>query len=238
MTPTKIKPNNTRKLTKNIDAIDREILSSLSEDPEISQTELSHRLKISQPAVSLRIRKLEEKGVLARLVGTDIKKAQLFLAKVDFTANNVPKVLESLEKCPLYLNCFLTSGRHNMTCLLIGENMRSILSCVDSRLRQNLPVENIEFDMIVTPTRPFIVPVKPKMEKKQSRHAEQTVAPALSIRAIDVWVALPQFTTKEACCRHTGLVCRSFRVWNVWLPSSPESKPRKTPRALSLSVHN
>ena len=166
MTPTKIKPNNTRKLTKNIDAIDREILSSLSEDPEISQTELSHRLKISQPAVSLRIRKLEERGVLARLIGTDIKKAQLFLAKVDLTANNVPKVLESLEKCPLYLNCFLTSGRHNMTCLLIGENMRSIMSCIDSRLRQNLPVENIEFDMIVTPTRPFIVPVKPKMEKK------------------------------------------------------------------------
>lgn len=166
MTPTKIKPNNTRKLTRTIDEIDREILSNLSEDPEISQTELSHRLKISQPAVSLRIRKLEEKGVLARLIGTDIKKAQLFLAKVDLTANNVPKVLESLEKCPLYLNCFLTSGRHNMTCLLIGENMRSIMSCIDSRLRQNLPVENIEFDMIVTPTRPFIVPVKPKMEKK------------------------------------------------------------------------
>jgi DNA-binding Lrp family transcriptional regulator len=166
MTPTKNKPNSTRKLTKTIDEIDREILSNLSEDPEISQTELSHRLKISQPAVSLRIRKLEEKGVLARLIGTDIKKAQLFLAKVDLTANNVPKVLESLEKCPLYLNCFLTSGRHNMTCLLIGENMRSIMSCIDSRLRQNLPVENIEFDMIVTPTRPFIVPVKPKMEKK------------------------------------------------------------------------
>jgi DNA-binding Lrp family transcriptional regulator len=166
MTPTKNKPNNTRRLTQTIDEIDREILSNLSEDPEISQTELSHRLKISQPAVSLRIRKLEEKGVLARLIGTDIKKAQLFLAKVDLTANNVPKVLESLEKCPLYLNCFLTSGRHNMTCLLIGENMRSIMSCIDSRLRQNLPVENIEFDMIVTPTRPFIVPVKPKMEKK------------------------------------------------------------------------
>ena len=166
MTPTKIKPNSARRLTKTIDEIDREILSNLSEDPEISQAELSHRLKISQPAVSLRIRKLEEKGVLARLIGTDIKKAQLFMAKVDLTANNVPKVLESLEKCPLYLNCFLTSGRHNMTCLLIGENMRSIMSCIDSRLRQNLPVENIEFDMIVTPTRPFIVPVKPKMEKK------------------------------------------------------------------------
>jgi hypothetical protein len=99
------------------------------------------------------------------LIGTDIKKAQLFLAKVDLTAKNVPKVLESLESCPLYLNCFLTSGRHNMTCLLIGEIMRSIISCVDSRLGQSLPVENIEFDMIVT-TRPLIVPVKLKMEKK------------------------------------------------------------------------
>jgi Lrp/AsnC family leucine-responsive transcriptional regulator len=166
MKSTKNKPNNTRKLTRTIDEIDRKILSKLSENPEISQAELSNCLKISQPAVSLRIRKLEEKGVLARLIGTDIKKAQLFMAKVDLTSNNVPKVLESLESCPLYLNCFLTSGRHNMTCLLIGENMRSIMSCIDSRLRQNLPVENIEFDMIVTPTRPLIVPVKPKMEKK------------------------------------------------------------------------
>jgi hypothetical protein len=133
----------------------------------MSQVELSKVLKISQPAVSFRIRKLEEKGVLSRLVGTDIKKAQLFLAKVDLTTNNVPKVLASLEICPLYLNCFLTSGRHNMMCFLMGENVRSIMSCVDSRMRQNLPVENLEFDLIVTPTRPLVVPVKPKMERKE-----------------------------------------------------------------------
>ena len=150
-----------------IDDLDREMLYLLSEHPGISQAELSDRLKISQPAVSLRMRKLEERGILARLIGTDIKKAQLFLGKVDLTTNNVPKVLEVLEKCPLFLNCFLTSGRHNMTCLLVGENIRSVMSCVDSRLRQNLPVENLEFDLIVTPTRPLVVPVKPKMEKQK-----------------------------------------------------------------------
>jgi len=139
----------------------------MSEHPQISQAELSKRLKISQPAVSARIHKLEEKGILAHLIGIDVKKAQLFLAKVDLSTNNVEEVLKSLETCPLYLNCFLTSGRHNMSCLLIGENIRSILSCVDSRLRQNLPVRNLEFDLIVTPTRPLIVPVKPQTERKK-----------------------------------------------------------------------
>lgn len=139
----------------------------MSEHPQISQAELSKRLKISQPAVSARIHKLEEKGILAHLIGIDVKKAQLFLAKVDLSTNNVEEVLKSLETCPLYLNCFLTSGRHNMSCLLIGENIRSIMSCVDSRLRQNLPVRNLEFDLIVTPTRPLIVPVKPQTERKK-----------------------------------------------------------------------
>ena len=102
------------------------------------------------------------------MIGTDIKKAQLFLAKVDLTANNVPKVLESLEKCPLYLNCFLTSGRHNMTCLLIGENMRSIMSCVDSHIRPDPLIKEMEFNLVVTPIRDFIVPLNPVLEKKES----------------------------------------------------------------------
>jgi DNA-binding Lrp family transcriptional regulator len=168
MSRRKDKSKNVQPSTRTIDDTDRKMLYLLSEQPGISQAELSERLKISQPAVSLRMRKLEERGILARLIGTDIKKAQLFLGKVDLTTNDVPKVLEVLEKCPLFLNCFLTSGRHNMTCLLVGENIRSIMSCVDSRLRKSLPVENLEFDLIVTPTRPFVVPVKPRMEKQKA----------------------------------------------------------------------
>jgi Lrp/AsnC family transcriptional regulator, leucine-responsive regulatory protein len=99
----------------------------------MSQAELSESLKISQPAVSARIRKLEEKGILIRSIGTDLKKADVFLAKVDVSTNSVEKVLQFLEKCPLYLNCFLTSGRHNMSCLLVGESVKSLMSCVDSR---------------------------------------------------------------------------------------------------------
>jgi DNA-binding Lrp family transcriptional regulator len=156
-----------QELPEEIDQTDRKILNMLSENPQMSQAELSEGLEISQPAVSARIRKLEEKGVLVRSVGTDIKKADVFLAKVDVSTNSVEKVLQFLEKCPLYLNCFLTSGRHNMSCLLVGESVKSLMSCVDSRFRQGLPVKNIQFDLIVSPTRPMVAPVKPQVERKK-----------------------------------------------------------------------
>jgi DNA-binding Lrp family transcriptional regulator len=150
-----------------IDETDRKILAILSENPKLSQTEISDRLGISQPAVSARMRKLEEGGVLTHMVGTDIKKAQLFMAKIEFSSDNVEEVLKALENCPLYMNCFLTSGKNNMSCLLIGENVRSIMSCVDSRLRKNLPVKDIAFDLIVAPARSMVVPIRPRAERKK-----------------------------------------------------------------------
>ena len=150
-----------------IDETDRKILSMLSENPKLSQAEISERLGISQPAISARMHKLEEAGVLTHMVGTDIKKAQLFLAKIEFSTSSVEQVLKSLETCPLYLNCFLTSGKNNMSTLLIGENVRSIMSCVDSHLRQNLQVKDLEFDLIVTPARSMVVPIRPQAERKK-----------------------------------------------------------------------
>ena len=148
--------------------IDKKILSLLSEDPHLSQAEISKRLKISQPAVSARIRKLEERGILSHVVGTDVKKAQLFIAKVDITTNQVEDFLKSVESCPLYMNCFLTSGGHNMTCFLIGEDMKSVMSCVDSRFRQNPSIKSMQCDLVMNPTKSLVVPVKPQMDKKKT----------------------------------------------------------------------
>ena len=155
-------------LTGKLDDMDKKIMSLLSQDPDVSQGELAKQLKISQPAVSARIRKLEEKGALAYMVGTDVKKAQLFLANLDVATNHVEQFLKSLDGCPLYLNSFLTSGKNNLTVLLVGENIRSIMSCVDSHLRQNPLVKDTELDLIITPVRPFIIPIRSSVEKKKT----------------------------------------------------------------------
>jgi Lrp/AsnC family leucine-responsive transcriptional regulator len=160
-------------LANQIDNVDKKILQALSLNPEISQVDLAKQLKISQPAVSARIHKLKEAGVLAYLTGIEVKKAQLFLAKIDIVTNNTEHVLSSLEKCPLYVNGFLTSGRYNLTVLLIGENMRSIVSCVDSHLRHDPIIKDMDFDLVVTPVRDFIVPIKPILDKKKITPCEK-----------------------------------------------------------------
>jgi len=160
-------------LTKRIDDIDKKILHSLSQNPEVSQVDLAEHLKISQPAVSLRIRKLEETGVLVHLIGMDVKKAQLFLAKIDMNTTHPEEILNFLNKCPLYLNGFLTSGRYNLTVFLIGENMNSIVSCVDSHLRPDPVVKEMEFNFVVTPVRDFIVPMKLNLDKKKITPCEK-----------------------------------------------------------------
>jgi DNA-binding Lrp family transcriptional regulator len=158
---------------KGIDDVDRKILHLLSEKPELSQVDLAEQLKISQPGISARIHKLKKTGVLAHLIGMDVKKAQLFLAKLDMVTTDTEGVLDFLEKCPLYLNSFLTSGRYNLTVLMMGENMRSIVSCVDSYLRPNPIIKEMEFSLVVTPIRDFIVPLKPSLNKKKITPCEK-----------------------------------------------------------------
>jgi DNA-binding Lrp family transcriptional regulator len=152
---------------KALDEVDKKILNSLCQNPEMSQVELSERLKISQPAVSARIHRLKEAGILAYMIGADIKKTQLFLAKIDIVTTDTEHVIGLFDACPLYLNSFLTSGKYNLTILLMGENMRSIVSCVESHLRKDPLIKDMEFSLVVTPTREFIVPIKPILEKKK-----------------------------------------------------------------------
>lgn len=151
--------------------MDKKILRLLSQNPEITQHEISESLRISQPAVNLRIHKLKEKGVLAYLVGIDIKKAGLFLAKIDIATTNTEHILNFLNNCPLYFNSFLISGKYNLTVFLIGENIRSLMSCVDIHLRQNAlmkdHIKDLEFNIVVTPIKDFIVPIKPNIDKKK-----------------------------------------------------------------------
>ena len=160
-------------MAKGIDNIDRKILSLLSTNPEASQLDLAGHLEISQPAVSLRIRKLKRIGALEHLVGMDVRKAQLFLAKIDINTTHPEHVLKHLNKCPLYLNTFLNSGRYNLTILLIGENMASIVSCVDSHLRPDPVIKEMEFTLVVTPVQKFIVPVKLNLDKKKISPCER-----------------------------------------------------------------
>ncbi len=143
-----------------LDQTDKKIISLLAENPELSQSEIGHLLKISQPAVGARIRKLRQQGAIAHQVGLNLRKAKLGIAKIDVSTNNSAKILEIFEKCPLFINGFVTSGKHNLCLFLLFEDLASLNACIECHLRGNPQVSDTELCVVVSSVRDVIFPVK------------------------------------------------------------------------------
>ncbi len=142
------------------DKRDREILSLLEKNPEMCQNDIAENLKISQPSISARIHKLKQKGALAHVVGINLKKINLIMAKVDVIANNTSSVLDIFKDCPYFLNGLIVSGRHNLCLFFVGEDIATLEAIVDGHLRSNPMVQGAEVSIVVTPMKDLVMPLK------------------------------------------------------------------------------
>ncbi len=150
---------------ENLDETDRKILSLLVENPSMSQTAIAERLKMSQPAIYARIKRLREDGILNRLVGINLKNTKLYTAKVEMTTKDPWKVVEFFKNCPMYLNGLITSGRHNLCLFFISEKLQAIESCINHHIRNNPNIIDVEFNVVITSAKDLIAPVKLWHEK-------------------------------------------------------------------------
>lgn len=143
-----------------LDKRDRQILSLLENNPEMSQSDIAANLKISQPSVSARIHKLKQKGALTYVVGMNLKKVNLYIAKVDVIANNTSSVLNIFKDCPYFLNGLIVSGKHNLCLFFVGEDIATLEAIVDGHLRDNSLVQRAEVSIVITPVKDLIMPLK------------------------------------------------------------------------------
>lgn len=81
--------------------------------------------------------KLKQKGALAHVVGMNLKKVDLYMAKVDVIANNTSSVLDIFKDCPYFLNGLIVSGKHNLCLFFVGEDIATLEAIVDGHLRSN-----------------------------------------------------------------------------------------------------
>lgn len=156
-----------------LDETDRKIVSLLAEDPDISQSTIARHLKLSQPAVSARMKKLKHIGTIAHTVGINLKNTQFHMAKVEMTAKDPWKVFDFFKDCPMYLNGLVTSGRHNLCLFLISEKLQATESCINHHIRRNPNIVDVEFNVVITPARDIVVPVKLWNEKKDKSPCEK-----------------------------------------------------------------
>lgn len=143
-----------------IDKTDRKILSLYAEDPEMSQVEMAKAIGISQPSVGARLRKLKDQGIIAHVVGMNFKEAGLNLAKIDIKTNCSVEILETFKNCPYFLNGFVISGNENLCLFFIGEDISTIESIVDGKLRSDPRVQNVDMNIVISPVEDLVFKVK------------------------------------------------------------------------------
>lgn len=91
-----------------LDAVNRRILEELQRDPRVTMTELGRRIGMSSPAVTERVRRLEEAGVI-RGYRLDVNPAAIGLPialyiRIRPNPGQLPRIAELAQQIPMVLS--------------------------------------------------------------------------------------------------------------------------------------
>ncbi len=142
-----------------IDEKDKRIIELISRNPRITQKQLAEKLNISQPAVSMRISKLREIGLLEIQVGINPEKAKMVLAKVEIKTKDVGFLTE-ISKCPYVIFASTSTGKFNVILFMAGEDYRTLEAVVNRHIREIAEIDDLEFNIILDTYGKVVVPIK------------------------------------------------------------------------------
>ena len=143
-----------------LDQKDRKIITMLHDNQEISQDEIAKIVHLSQPSVAMRIKKLKEKGIIDKIIGVNLNKVGIYVAIVSVRITNTTKILNMFRDCPFFLNGFIISGKNNLMLLFVGEDLASLESIIDERLRTDEDVQSADFNIMISTIKDFVIPIK------------------------------------------------------------------------------
>ena len=143
-----------------LDEKDRKIITLLHDDHEISQEEIAKKVNLSQPSVAIRIKKLKKRGIIDHIMGVNLNKVGIYVAMVFVRTTNTTKILNMFRECPFFLNGFVISGEKNLMLLLAGEDLASLESIIDERLRPDEDVQSADFNIVISSIKDFVMPIK------------------------------------------------------------------------------
>lgn len=154
----------------NLDERDLKIVSWFMEDPYVSQMDIAKRLKLSQPSINIRINKLRERGVINTYTGLNFSKTNLFLVRVDFTANKGGDILREIEMCPFFVNGYVMSGKNNISIYLISDDLKKIDEIINFHIRSKGDVSDVSTNVVVSSVKDMILNLNLKCEINHEKH--------------------------------------------------------------------
>jgi Lrp/AsnC family transcriptional regulator, leucine-responsive regulatory protein len=142
-----------------LDDRDNIILSMIQKEPMISQEEIAAKIKLSQPSVGARIRKLRERGVLHTINGVNFKVVDLKLAKIEVMSTDTNAIIDQFKNCPFFVNAMTLSGKYNLCLFFMATDIESLDKLVTCHLRTNPMVKDMEMNIVISTTKDFVMPL-------------------------------------------------------------------------------
>ena len=100
--------------SQEIDAVNKRILEELQRDPRLTMSELGRRIGMSSPAVTERVRRLEETGII-RGYRLELNPVALGLpiaayVRIRPNAGQLPRIVELAQQIPEVVECHRVTG--------------------------------------------------------------------------------------------------------------------------------
>jgi Lrp/AsnC family transcriptional regulator, leucine-responsive regulatory protein len=156
-----------------LDNRDNIIISLLQKNPNVSQEEIAKKIKLSQPSVGARIKKLQQKGVINTINGINFKTVDLSLAKIDVTSTDTNAIVEEFKDCPFFINALITSGKHNLCLFFMATGLEQLEGIVNHHLRGNPKVKDVELNIVISTVKDFIMPLNIDPENSKQTNCKQ-----------------------------------------------------------------
>jgi len=142
-----------------MDEVDKHIIELIQKEPHLTHTQIAQKVNRSQPTVGMRIKKLEELGILQFQAGINLKSANLYLGKVDIFTSEPDKILAVAKECPFVINAFRTSGTNNVTIFIASKTLSDLDRITNAHFRTHPNVKRISLESISDVANNFLIPL-------------------------------------------------------------------------------
>lgn len=143
-----------------LDEIDISIIRLLQENPSVTHSDIAKQLNRSQPAIGARIKKLQDKGILATQIGVDFQMVtELNLVKVELVTKQPEELFNMAKYCPFIINTLKMSGEYNIALFMACAKLKTVDSIVDQHFRNKDHISKVKMDLITGVAKKLILPV-------------------------------------------------------------------------------
>ncbi|WP_454191101.1 Lrp/AsnC family transcriptional regulator [Paenibacillus sp. Marseille-Q7038] len=116
-----------------MDELDKHIIMILQDQARISMTDLGKTVALSQPAVTERVRRMEEKGIIDhyRAVVSLEKMNKSIVAYILFHTKDCESFVDHCKDSPDVLELHRISGEYNFLVKVVSESLKSIQTVIN-----------------------------------------------------------------------------------------------------------